>query len=172
MKRRIKKGLGILLAVWVECLIKDCKNSDFKEVNAGWVARQLQVTLSHLSRTFLLLRGISLHEFIDREKIKRAEILLKRYPKIKIKKVADTLGYSSVSYFARVFMKYNDNVSPLCYRIISYLKLDWPRSGKQETAQTSSGITPTSPEATPTLPEMTHTMPGIIPTCQETIHTN
>ena len=138
MKRRIKKGLGILLAVWVECLIKDCKNSDFKEVNAGWVARQLQVTLSHLSRTFLLLRGISLHEFIDREKIKRAKILLKRYPKIKIKKVAETLGYSSVSYFAKVFMKYNDNISPLCYRIISYLKLDWPRSGKQETAQTSS----------------------------------
>jgi len=161
----------------VECLIKDCKNSDFKEVNAGWVARQLQVTLSHLSRTFLLLRGISLHEFIDREKIKRAEILLKRYPKIKIKKVAETLGYSSVSYFAKVFMKYNDNLSPLCYRLISYLnQMDRRRSEKQETAQTMPGVTPTVPEmtspmpgVTPTSPEMTPTMPGITPTRSKVI---
>jgi AraC-like DNA-binding protein len=94
------------ISVMAILLIMSSKNEDFKDINVAWVARKLNVNYKYLSRSYVRECETPLLEFIGYEKLKRAFALLKRNPKIKTKKVAEILGYSSTCYFIKSFKKY------------------------------------------------------------------
>jgi len=89
----------------VERVIK-CKTSDLADLNVSAIARYLNVTVSHLSRAFKNSMKICLHEYIQREKIKRACFLLMQNHRLTVKEVSRIMDFCSCDYFIRVFKKH------------------------------------------------------------------
>lgn len=78
------------------------------------VAKSLFLSRSHLSTKFREETGTSLHCFIQREKMREAEHLLKKTDS-PIASIALYLGFSSQSHFTRVFQSF-EGISPSAYR--------------------------------------------------------
>jgi len=78
------------------------------------IARHLYVSRPHLSTRFRAETGMTLTEFIAKEKAEEAKSLL-RYTDKSLLAISAYLGYSSQSHFSRVFKKYAGH-SPGEYR--------------------------------------------------------
>jgi AraC-like DNA-binding protein/tellurite resistance-related uncharacterized protein len=72
------------------------------------------ISAKQLSRLFLKFEGISLFEYIHRKKLENAKSLLLS-TKLKEAEIASSLGFSSVQYFSKFFLKY-EGITPLVYR--------------------------------------------------------
>ena len=79
------------------------------------LANKMNLSESHFKHRFRKEVGIPPKEFVLRQKLEKAKDLLKD-PSISISDIAYDLDFSSPSYFATVFKRFN-RVSPYKYRI-------------------------------------------------------
>ena len=89
----------------IEFVIKS-KPADFAGLNVNAIARSLNVSVSHLSRDFKKNMKICLHEYLQREKIKRACFLLKQNRRLTVNDVSQILDFCSCDYFIRIFKQH------------------------------------------------------------------
>ena len=80
----------------------------------GQMSRQMGVSAEYLSRIFHNIEGITLKEFIQREKIVRGKNLLV-YSDKSIQEISRYLAFSTQSHFSSVFKKFTGR-TPLEYR--------------------------------------------------------
>ncbi|HET7237786.1 MAG TPA: helix-turn-helix transcriptional regulator, partial [Terrimicrobiaceae bacterium] len=69
-----------------------------------WLARQVGCSADHLSRAFHQHSGMRLSRYIEECRLEHAVELLET-SNLKIAAIAWTCGFSSPSYFDRIFMK-------------------------------------------------------------------
>jgi AraC-like DNA-binding protein len=74
------------------------------ELSVIWLARQLGCSRDHLSRAFHQHGGMRLSRYIEQCRLEQAVELLETSD-LKIAAIAWTSGFSSLSYFDRIFMK-------------------------------------------------------------------
>jgi AraC-like DNA-binding protein len=79
------------------------------------LADRCAMSYFHFSRTFRRVVGVTLREYILRERINKAAKLLQSAPGIPVTKVCFEAGFHDLSYFARMFRRYK-GVSPSAYR--------------------------------------------------------
>lgn len=78
------------------------------------IAKELFMSRSHLSRSFIAETGMALSDFIMQKKIEEAKKLL-RYSTKSLSAISTYLGFSSQSHFSRSFKKYASE-NPSVYR--------------------------------------------------------
>ena len=78
------------------------------------IAESLKVSVPYLTRVFKEAENVTLKQYIQKERIKRAKSML-RYSEDSIQSVAQYLGYASQSHFTEVFRR-STGMTPLCYR--------------------------------------------------------
>ena len=98
--------------------IEKCKQYIYKHmhetISIGEIADEIGVTENHLSMVFRRDEGITIKEYILREKIYYAKNLL-TYSAYSMNDIARYFGFSSQSHFGNVFRKYI-GMTPLEYR--------------------------------------------------------
>lgn len=99
-------------------LVTDCRNLVLQQLHTRIeiqeLARQLDVTPGYLSQTFLQEEGISLKDYITREKLRFAKQQL-IYSNDSYETIAYTFAFSSQSHFGQVFKK-REGMTPGQYR--------------------------------------------------------
>lgn len=83
-------------------------------IKVSAIAKSLQVNPDYLSHLFRLQEKMTISQYIRREKVKRAENLL-RYSDYRIQDIAFYLGFSTQSHFAKAFCEVV-GISPNAYR--------------------------------------------------------
>lgn len=78
------------------------------------IAKSLNVSVAYLARIFKETEQITLKQYIQKERIKRAKSLL-RYSEDSIQAISQYLGFSSQSHFTELF-KRTTGMTPLTYR--------------------------------------------------------
>lgn len=99
-------------------LIEECKNIIFRNIHSKIlikdIAEELFVNPNYLSNLFQQIEKISIHDFIEQEKIRLAENML-IYSEYTIKEIGYYLGFCSQSHFGRVFKKWK-RMTPVRFR--------------------------------------------------------
>lgn len=95
---RVKKAKELM----VDLMIQGCSIEE--------IANECAISRSHFSRAFKNATGLPPHDWLRREKMRRAEELL-RTKRLPISRVAQECGFTDQSYFTRVFRQSN-GVSP------------------------------------------------------------
>lgn len=99
-------------------LVYKCKNEVLKKMHEKVmikdIAKTLDVNPNYLSEVFSRSTGMTIRDFIAKEKVKLAENLL-IYSEYSIEDIANYLGFSGQSHFGKVFKK-ERNISPDKYR--------------------------------------------------------
>ena len=94
------------------------------ELSVIWLARQLGCSPDHLSRAFHQHSGMRLNRYIEECRLEQAVDLLETSD-LKIAAIAWTCGFSSPSYFDRIFMKLR-GTTPKAIREGSHChRIDW-----------------------------------------------
>lgn len=108
-------------------IVEECKNLIFRKMHSKIVVRELadelNVSLEYLSALFRKNEGITISDYIVKEKILRSENLL-TYSDYSIGQIAVYLGFSSQSHFGTMFKKY-ENMTPKEYRDRYHKKEIW-----------------------------------------------
>lgn len=78
------------------------------------LAKRFFVNKCYLSRIFKEVTGFTVGEYISIQRIKKAQELL-IHTDYNITEIAEQLGYESITYFEKIFKRYN-GISPLKYR--------------------------------------------------------
>ncbi len=73
-------------------------------ISVSDIAACIYVNPDYLSRLFRRITGVSITDYVIKEKIEKAKDLL-RQPGMKIYMVAESIGYESVSHFSRIFKR-------------------------------------------------------------------
>lgn len=98
--------------------VTDCKNAIaahiFEKISLNDIAQKLGVRETYLARLFTQEEGISVGQYIRKEKIKLAKNML-RYSDRSIVEISDYLGFNSQSYFGKIF-KDETGLTPEVYR--------------------------------------------------------
>ena len=97
--------------------ILDCDIKSLSELTTETVATHLCISATHLLRVFRKEEGLTLREFITREKIFRCVALMSASPNISIENLAKIFGFSSANYFIKIF-KTRIGTTPGIYRKI------------------------------------------------------
>jgi AraC-like DNA-binding protein len=74
-----------------------------EDLSLGAIANVLHVNRSYLSRRFHEEFGMTLTTFINTLRIERAKAVLRSSPRVSLKELSRSLGFSSQGYFTRVF---------------------------------------------------------------------
>ena len=90
------------------------ENHYFEDISLSTVADFVGVTPNYLGKIFLLYRGCTFTDELNRMRISKAKSLLDD-PSYRIYEVAEKAGFSNTTYFFRVFKKY-ENCTPTEYR--------------------------------------------------------
>lgn len=94
----------------VEFIITNLSN----QISLSLIAEHLFVNKSYLSRLFKNVTGMTIHEYINIQRVKLAQELLESSDD-SIEMISIHVGYNSSTYLERVFKKYIDT-TPLKYR--------------------------------------------------------
>lgn len=78
------------------------------------LANRFFLSRSYLSRIFREVTGFTVNEYLNIQRIKAAQGYLKS-SSLSITEISGSVGYESITYFEKVFRKYND-CSPLNFR--------------------------------------------------------
>jgi AraC family transcriptional regulator len=79
--------------------------SESRKMNwSAWLADELHYDYNYLSNLFSSVEGITLEQFVIRQKIERAKELL-FYDELNLSQIANELGYSSVAHLSAQFKK-------------------------------------------------------------------
>ncbi|MDF2513236.1 MAG: hypothetical protein K0S04_3102 [Herbinix sp.] len=92
-------------SVLIKRAIETIHNNKFKHLYPSDISKTLHINRSHLSRKFKEEVGITLTDYITKVKMDVAISLIKS-GLYKLDQVAELLGFSSYSYFSRVFKRY------------------------------------------------------------------
>ena len=99
-------------------LVERVKNYIFQnlhsEIIIGEIGHEIGVNSSYLSDLFHRVEGITIQQFIRKERVRLAENML-RYSEYDVKEIANYLSFCSQSYFGSVF-KEQTGLSPAKYR--------------------------------------------------------
>ncbi|WP_420871980.1 AraC family transcriptional regulator [Cohnella rhizosphaerae] len=79
------------------------------------LAREANMSKSHFTRAFKLWTGCSPIEYLIRQRITMSKSLLLRERTKSIERIAELVGFDSVSHYIVTFKKY-ENRTPLQYR--------------------------------------------------------
>ena len=79
------------------------------------VAEHFGISKGYLSRLFKEKVGINFLDFVGEIKFEKASHLLLSNPKLKVSDIADQLGYSSFTYFTKLF-KSKYGMTPTQYK--------------------------------------------------------
>jgi YesN/AraC family two-component response regulator len=105
-------------------LVESCKNIIYKNMHSKIlvkeIAEELSVNPDYLSHLFSNKEKITIHAFIEREKIARAVDML-IYSQNKLNEIGYYLGFSSQSHFGSVFKKLK-GVTPKQFRDKTHLR--------------------------------------------------
>jgi two-component system, response regulator YesN len=85
-----------------------------RDISRGDIAEAIYLNPEYLSRLFKKETGISLNEFIVREKMEQAKSMLEETT-IPVSLIALKIGYTNFSYFSQLFKKHT-GLTPLEYR--------------------------------------------------------
>ena len=77
-----------------------------KDIALADMATRFNMSQSHLSELFKKYKGDNFKTYVNRKKIDKAKEILKNDKNIKVKQLADMLGFNSVNTFIKVFGKY------------------------------------------------------------------
>jgi len=69
------------------------------------IAKELHVNKSYLSRIFKSTTSANLHEYLNIQRVRKAQILLTTTEK-EISEISELIGFNSVTYFQRIFKKH------------------------------------------------------------------
>jgi two-component system response regulator YesN len=95
--------------------VMTCNNEVLKKITVSSIASRFQVDRSHLAREFKSDKNFTLCQFIQKEKMVRAAILLREATDLTVARLSENLGFCSAEYFREVFKKYF-GVAPSKYR--------------------------------------------------------
>ncbi len=99
-------------------LVEHTKNYIFQNLHSemviGEIGKKVGANSSYLSDLFHKVEGITIQQYIIREKVRLAENML-RYSEYDIREIANYLSFCSQSYFGNVFKKIT-GMSPAKYR--------------------------------------------------------
>lgn len=90
------------------------------------LARELDIDRFKLSREFKRLTDMGLEDFLFKEKMTRAALMLLAYQDITIKEVAERIGFCTCNYFIRKFRQFYGTVPG------KYKEYKTPRSGLED----------------------------------------
>jgi two-component system response regulator YesN len=90
-------------------------DEEFADLSASILANAFKIERCKLSRQFKRQTGITLEDFLFREKMNRAAFLLKAHGDITVKEVSKRIGYCNSDYFIRRFRGYY-GIGPGKYR--------------------------------------------------------
>lgn len=79
------------------------------------IAQKFGFNYSYLCTVFRKYKGVSPNEYIIEKRVQEAKFLLKAYPEMTVKEIADKVGYKDSLYFSRIFKKITC-YSPADYR--------------------------------------------------------
>lgn len=86
----------------------------FKKISLSNIAKALQLNASYLSKIFSKSEGMTISDYIQREKINAAKNML-RYSDRSIYEISEYLQFNTHSYFTYIFKKFTD-MTPQDYR--------------------------------------------------------
>jgi len=89
----------------IDSLMNYIKNNFHKKISLDEISKFLNINKYYLCRLIKNITGKSFTELLNMYRISQAEILIKS-ENISITKVAELSGYSNLSYFNRMFLKY------------------------------------------------------------------
>lgn len=99
-------------------VVKKCIKVIMRDLEASLslesIAEELHISKNYLSRIFKDVTGLTVHEYINIQRIKKSQNLLET-SQLSILDIAQRSGYNSVSYFERVFKKYTET-TPIKYQ--------------------------------------------------------
>lgn len=78
------------------------------------IAERQHVSKNYLSRVFKEVTGLTVHEYLNVQRVKTAQHLLETTNRT-LDEIAQSVGYNSVGYFERVFKKYTET-TPVKYK--------------------------------------------------------
>ena len=81
-------------------------DEEFAGLSVGKLAQLFEMDRYKISRQFKSQTGMTLEEFLYKEKMTRAALLLLAYRDITVKKVAERIGFCSPDYFIRKFRQF------------------------------------------------------------------
>jgi len=87
------------------------------------VARECAISRSHFSRAFKNMTGLSPHDWLRREQISKAELLLKQRG-APLSQIAQECGFSDQAYFTRVFRSFK-GVSPKRWQLQNFSQSEY-----------------------------------------------
>ena len=76
------------------------------DLSVSSLANQRGVSVSYISKKFKGLTGMGLLEYIHRVRIRHGKQLMTDYPKLKVKEIAEKVGYINATSFIRAFKRY------------------------------------------------------------------
>ena len=85
-----------------------------EKITVEEIARKLKISVPYLTRVFKETEQMTLKQYIQKERIKRAKSML-RYSEDSIQSISQYLGFSSQSHFTELF-KRTTGMTPLNYR--------------------------------------------------------
>ncbi len=91
------------------------REDDLASLTVDHIASSLQISRSHLSRTFKNEKKFTIEDFIFKIKIIRAAAILREKKDISIKDISRIMGFSRSDYFIRIFKLYF-GTTPARYR--------------------------------------------------------
>jgi len=106
----IKESHVSLVKSAVDYILKNLSDN----LSLSKIASHFFVDKSHLSRIFKNVTGMTVHEYININRVKKAQELLEN--QLPIDDIAKILGFNSTTYFTSVFTKYAA-ISPYKYRV-------------------------------------------------------
>lgn len=104
---RIDDRKGRLIESIKNLVIQKIHRNDFIDRKFNWstvLSEELHYEYNYLSNLFSSLEGITLEQYIIRQKIERAKELL-LYDELSLSQIANRLGYSSVAHLSGQFKK-------------------------------------------------------------------
>jgi two-component system response regulator YesN len=81
-------------------------DEEFADLSVGTLAHSFNVERSKLTRQFKSRTGMTLEDFLFKEKMARAAFLLKAQGAITVKEVSRRIGFCTSDYFIRRFREY------------------------------------------------------------------
>lgn len=103
----IKEQKELPRSQFVHQVARHIHNRVFSRVTVSSIAEDMGIKLPYLSKRFKEEAGISIKEYIQKEKLREAEKLM-RHTDMSITQIAYQLGFSDASHFTRVCKAYKN----------------------------------------------------------------
>lgn len=90
-------------------------DKDFSAMSVSTLAYFFKINRFTLTRQFKRQTGMTLEDFLLKEKMTRAAFLLRAYKNITVKEISEKIGFCTCNYFIRCFRQYY-GIAPGRYR--------------------------------------------------------